>query len=116
MTVADASALEGRQQRVAGSAFLKSRFSKATDWAVAAWIFAGSVVVTEPSPYELVFLLVLGLSLFAASFSFQRSTLGLLVLWATFIPFAIIAAFALNASPYTGFPARIFLVHSATSR
>jgi hypothetical protein len=30
--------------------------------------------------------------------------------------FAIIAAFALNASPYTGFPARIFLVHSATSR
>ena len=93
MAIADASALEGQVQRATGSAFLKSGFSKATDWAVCVWIFAGSVVVTEPSPYELVFVVVLGLSLFAASFTFQRSTLGLLVLWATFIPFAIIAAF-----------------------
>lgn len=93
MAVADASALEGRQQRAAGSSYVKAGFARAMDWAVAIWIFSGSVVITEPSPYELVFLLVLGLSLFAASFSFQRSTLGLLVLWATFIPFAIIAAF-----------------------
>jgi hypothetical protein len=51
------------------------------------------VVVTEPSPYELSFFLVLGATLLAGSFTFHRSTLGLLVLWGTLIPFAVIAAF-----------------------
>jgi O-antigen ligase len=58
------------------------------------------MVITEPSPYELAFLLVLGASLFAG-FSFHRRTLGLLVLWVAFIPFALIAAFQVqyNAVP-----------------
>jgi hypothetical protein len=58
------------------------------------------MVITEPSPYELAFLLVLGASLFGG-FSFHRRTLGLLVLWAAFIPFALIAAFQVqyNAVP-----------------
>src|SRR3982751_6730776 len=76
-----------------GSAWIEARFGTLLDWCVAFWIFCGSVVVTEPSPYEVAFILVLGVSLMAGSFAFRRSTLGLLVLWATFIPFALIAAF-----------------------
>ena len=79
--------------RAAGAAYLRSKVNVLLDWAVAFWIFSGSIVITEPSPYELSFLLVLGVSLFAGSFAFQRSTLGLFVLWAVFIPFAIIAGF-----------------------
>jgi hypothetical protein len=56
------------------------------------WIFCGGMVITEPSPYELAFLLVLGTSLFAG-FAFHRRTLGLLVLFLAFIPFALIGAF-----------------------
>lgn len=97
MALADAS-LVGRE---AGTAWLKSRFSRLLEWTVAFWIFAGSVVVTEPSPYELAFLLVIAVSLFAGSFAFHRSTLGLLVLWAAFIPFAVIAAFQPKFTPLT---------------
>jgi len=93
MAVADAGPIGVARQRADGSAFLKARFARLLDWTVAFWIFSGSVVITEPSPYELVFFLVLGASLFAGSFAFHRSTLGLLVLWATFIPFAVIAGF-----------------------
>lgn len=88
-------------QREAGAVWAKARFGKLLDWTVAFWIFAGSVVITEPSPYELSFFLVLGATLLAGSFAFQRSTLGLLVLWAGFIPFAIIAAFQPTFTPLT---------------
>ncbi|MEO8758781.1 MAG: hypothetical protein ABI398_13640 [Devosia sp.] len=94
MSLADAPVGAVRQpSRVSGTAYLKARTATLLDWAVAFWIFSGSVVITEPSPYELSFFLVLGVSLFAGSFAFKRSTLGLLVLWAMFIPFAIIAGF-----------------------
>lgn len=93
MSMASAPALEVAQRRADGRAYIKARFSTALDWAVAFWIFSGSVVVTEPSPYELSFFLVLGATLLAGSFTFHRSTLGLIVLWATLIPFAVIAAF-----------------------
>jgi len=89
MTFADASLV----RREAGSTWLRARFGTLLDWVVAFWIFSGSVVITEPAPYELIFFLVLGASLFAGSFAFRRSTLGLLILWAVFIPFAIIGAF-----------------------
>ena len=98
MSTADIAALEVAQRRADGRTFLKARFSRALDWAVAFWIFSGSVVITEPSPYELSFFLVLGAALFAGSFSFHRSTLGLLVLWGTLIPFAIIGAFQVKMS------------------
>ena len=55
------------------------------------------MVITEPSPYELAFLAVLGVSMFAG-FTLRRSTLGLLVLFASFVPFAIIAAFQVKFS------------------
>jgi hypothetical protein len=95
MSVADAS-LVGYSR---GSAYLQSRLKTLLLWAVALWVFAGSIVITEPSPYELSFVLVLAVSVFAGSFAFQRATLGLLALWAVFIPFALIAAFQTTFTP-----------------
>lgn len=96
MALADASLLDGQAR---GGSYLQSRLSTLLKWAVALWVFAGSIVITEPSPYELSFMLVLGVSLLAGSFAFQRSTLGLLVLWITFIPFALIGAFQATFTP-----------------
>ena len=84
-----------------GGSYVKSRFTTLLGWLVACWVFSGSAVITEPSPYELSFMLVLAVSLFAGSFAFHRSTLGLLVLWVTFIPFAFIAAFQTRFTPLT---------------
>ena len=96
MALADASLIDGRAR---GGAYLQSRLGALLTWSVALWIFAGSVVITEPSPYELGFILVFGLSLLAGGFAFQRTTLGLLVLWLAFIPFALIAAFQATFTP-----------------
>ena len=79
--------------RQRGWSWLQARTGRLLDWTVALWVLCGSVVITEPSPYELIFFLVLAVSLLAGSFAFRRETLGLVVLWAAFIPFAIIAAF-----------------------
>lgn len=75
-----------------GAPWLRARSTTLLHALVAVWIFCGGMVITEPSPYELAFLLVLGASLFAG-FHFHRRTLGLLVLFLAFIPFALIAAF-----------------------
>jgi hypothetical protein len=96
MAIADASFLQGRAR---GSAYLQSRLDTLLKWTVALWVFCGSVVITEPSPYEVSFALVLGVSLLAGSFAFQRTTLGLMVLWIAFIPFALIAAFQATFTP-----------------
>ncbi len=64
---------------------------------VAVWIFAGGMVITEPSPYELAFLLVLAVSTLAG-FAYRRSTLGLLVLITALVPFAFLAAFQVKFS------------------
>ena len=99
MALADASQLAGYAR---GTAYVSARAGTLLKWAVAFWIFAGSVVITEPSPYELAFLAVLALSLFTSSFAFQRQTLGLLVLWVGFIPFALIGAFQATFTPLPG--------------
>jgi O-antigen ligase len=75
-----------------GAAWIRARMATLLDWTVALWIFLGGFVITEPSPYELSFLLVLGVAMFAG-FGLHRSTLGLLVIFAAFIPFALIGAF-----------------------
>ena len=98
MAVADVSLFDSRAR---GGAYLQARLGTLLKWAVALWVFSGSIVITEPSPYELSFVLVLGVSLLAGSFAFQRTTLGLLVLWVTFIPFALIAAFQATFTPLT---------------
>lgn len=79
------------------TAWLRAHAARLLDAFVIVWIFAGGMVITEPSPYELAFLLVLGVSMFAG-FTLRRSTLGLLVLFASFVPFAIIAAFQVKFS------------------
>ena len=75
-----------------GAAWLKSRQASWLNALVAFWVFCGGMVITEPSPYELVFLAVVGMSMFGG-FTLHRGTLGLLVLFAAFIPFATLAAF-----------------------
>lgn len=79
------------------AAWLRAHAARLLDAFVIVWIFAGGMVITEPSPYELAFLLVLGVSMFAG-FTLRRSTLGLLVLFASFVPSAIIAAFQVRFS------------------
>ena len=98
MALADASHYDGRHR---GGTYLQARLGTLLKWAVAFWVFCGSIVVTEPSPYELSFVLVLGVSVLAGSFAFQRTTLGLLVLWVMFIPFALIGAFQATFTPLT---------------
>ena len=75
-----------------GAAYVQARAAKLLDWLVAFWIFCGGFVINEPSPYELAFFLVLGCAMFAG-FGLHRSTLGLLVLFAAFVPFAIVGGF-----------------------
>lgn len=88
--------------RPMGAAYVDARAGTLLKWAVALWIFSGAVVITEPSPYELSFILVLGLSLFTSHFALVRGTLGLVVLWVAFIPFALIAAFQTKFTPLPG--------------
>lgn len=83
-----------------GRAYLRRRAAALLDGLVAFWIFSGGMVITEPSPYELSFLLVLGVAVFAG-FGLYRSTLGLLVLFVSFIPFALIAAFQVKYNDLT---------------
>ena len=59
---------------------------------VGIWIFAGSFVFIEPSPYEVMFLFVLPIAL-VARVGLHRGTLNLFNLLVIFTPFALIAAF-----------------------
>jgi len=82
-----------------GRAWLAARMNGLLDKSVAFWIFSGSVVIAEPSPYEFAFFIVLGVSLFASKFAFKREALGIAVLWLAFVPFALIAAFPAKYTP-----------------
>lgn len=86
--------------RAAGQAYVKARAAKLLDWLVAFWIFCGGFVITEPSPYELGFLMVMGVAV-VAGLGLYRTTLGLLVIIAGFMPFAFIAAFQVKSSEIT---------------
>lgn len=74
------------------SAVLRSRARRMLDVMVMIWIFCGSLVLIEPSPYELMFLLVLPLA-FMSGMGLYRSTFGLFAIFVAFIPFALIACF-----------------------
>lgn len=78
----------------------KARGLALVDRLVPFWIACGAVVITEPSPYEMAFLLVLGASLLGG-FNLHRGTLGLLGLFGLFIPFAYIAAFQVRFNGLT---------------
>jgi hypothetical protein len=98
LTTTDGDLLAG--QKLSGQVYLKTRAAKWLDWLVAFWIFCGGMVITEPSPYELSFLLVLAISVFAG-LGLHRSVLGLLVILTAFIPFALIAAFQVKYEDIT---------------
>jgi O-antigen ligase len=68
------------------------------DFMVAVWIFTGGLVLFEPSPYELTFLIVLPLA-FVAGMGLYRSTFGLLAMLIGFTPFALIACFQVRFTP-----------------
>lgn len=82
--------MDGR--RALGIAFLRGHARGLLNTAIAVWIFTGGLVLVEPSPYELMFVLVLPLALLAGINVF-RSTLPLLAIVIGFIPFALIGAF-----------------------
>ena len=88
---ADASGFEAKgagRKQAPGLAALRAKASRLLDWLVAFWVFTGGMVLFEPSPYELSFLLVLPVALFAG-FGLHRSMLGLLAIFVGFIPFAL---------------------------
>lgn len=68
------------------------------DIMVAVWIFTGGLVLFEPSPYELTFLIVLPLA-FVAGMGLYRSTFGLLAILIGFTPFALVACFQVRFTP-----------------
>ena len=68
------------------------------DIMVAVWIFTGGMVLFEPSPYELTFLIVLPLA-FVAGMGLYRSTFGLLAILIGFTPFALVACFQVRFTP-----------------
>jgi len=75
-----------------GLAVVRTRLQALLDALVAFWVFTGCFVFVEPSPYEVSFLLVLPVA-FMAGMGLYRSTLGLLLIFIGFIPFALIGAF-----------------------
>lgn len=62
---------------------------------VGLWMIAGGFVFLEPSPYELVFILVLPFAYFAGM-GIHRRTLGIFQLLVLFLPFALIGAFQIR--------------------
>ncbi len=65
---------------------------------VGMWIFSSGFVMFEPSPFELLFFLVLPIALIARV-GLHQKTIGLFSLILLFIPFAIIAAFQVTFIP-----------------
>lgn len=60
--------------------------------AVMLWVISGGFVIFEPSPYELMFIILLPLAFFAGM-KLHRRALGLFKLLVMFLPFALIATF-----------------------
>ena len=86
--------------RDASRSLLRVHAARLLDICVAIWVFSGGLVLFEPSPYELSFLLVLGVAL-VGGLGIYRSTLGLLGIIVGFTPFALIAVFQVRYGPIT---------------
>lgn len=78
--------------RALGAAYIKSRSGSLLTLLVVLWIFSGGFVVSEPAPYELLFLIALAAGI-VGGWTLHRDTTPLLVLVFGFVPFAIIGAF-----------------------
>lgn len=75
-----------------GAAWLKARFATLLNLAVAVWVFSSAFVISEPAPYEILFLGVVAVGAIGG-WKLYRANLPLLILWVLFLPFALIAAF-----------------------
>jgi hypothetical protein len=81
-----------------GRFYVTAQARRLLDVLVAVWIASGALVFIEPSPYEVAFLGVLGVSL-AAGLGLYRSTLGLLFIFVGFVPFGLISSFQAQITP-----------------
>ena len=88
----DAAAPPGSGVGASGRDPAKSAATALLPSLVALWVFSGGFVLIEPSPYEVIFILVFGVALFSGLWLY-RGTLNLFLLLVIFLPFAIIAAF-----------------------
>ncbi len=68
--------------------------------AVMVWVASGGLVIIEPSPYELMFFLVLPIAFFAGM-KIHRRALGLFKLMVMFLPFALLATFQVKYASLT---------------
>lgn len=84
--------------RARARAYLRPRLARLMHAVIACWVFLGSFILIEPSPYEFAFLLVLGAAL-VGGLTLYRSTLPILLLTLVFVPFAVIAAFQATYMP-----------------
>lgn len=83
-----------------GHAYMHALASKTFVGSVWLWVFSGGIILFEPSPYELLFLLVLCLAA-AARMNIYFSTSPLLLLCMPFSGFALIAAFQVRYTSLT---------------
>lgn len=94
---ADSATLRAQSRSFALSV-LRSKAGRLLDILVGFWIFSGGFVLFEPSPYELTFLAVLPVAIFAGM-GLYRSTFGLFAIMIGFTPFALIAVFQVRITP-----------------
>lgn len=92
------SATLAAQSRSFALSVLRSKAGRLLDILVGFWIFSGGFVLFEPSPYELTFLAVLPVAIFAGM-GLYRSTFGLFAIMVGFTPFALIAVFQVRITP-----------------
>ena len=93
-TGADLASLQRRRART----FFTAATPKLLDRLVSVWMFAGGLVLVEPSPYEFMFGVVLIVSIFARQRIFRESAV-LFLLAVAMAPFAITAAFQAHFTP-----------------
>lgn len=93
-------ATEVSSSRQIGRAFVRAGTTKALNLTVWLWIFSGGIILFEPSFYEMLFVLVLGLAV-AAGLQLYSSITPLLLLSVPFAGFGLIAAFQVRYTALT---------------
>lgn len=80
------------RSRTIGADYVRARAGALLTLVVSLWIFSGGFVMSEPAPYEVLFLAALGVGVFGG-WTVYRSASQLLFLFVAFVPFAFIGAF-----------------------
>jgi O-antigen ligase len=75
-----------------GWAYVRARAAALLNVFVAIWVFSGGFVLTDPAPYEPLFLVVIAVGA-VGGWHLHRRNIPLLVIFFGFVPFALIAAF-----------------------